>query len=74
MFSRLELVAGEYVLWRNRCFAARRHQRIRAMWPLLSRPAVLVEEHLESQLSVLGEAEFLRKLSCPYLKVWPGVK
>ncbi|KAL1470368.1 hypothetical protein MTO96_024350 [Rhipicephalus appendiculatus] len=68
-FGRLVIAAGEYVLWRNRCRAVVRRQRLRLQWPLLSQFRETLICFLESQLTIHGEAEFLRHWSCPFLGV-----
>lgn len=69
MFSRLVFATGAYILWRNRCFPGRRRRRNRVMSSLLSRLGAHVEEHLECQLCVLGEAGAFRKRSYPNGKI-----
>ncbi|XP_040070511.3 uncharacterized protein LOC120843272, partial [Ixodes scapularis] len=69
LFACLLLAASEYVLWRNRCCAVGQGRRLRALWPLLFRLRRELVSHLEAQLFLLGEQEFLRRWSCRYLHV-----
>lgn len=67
--GRLVIAAGEYVLWRNRCRACIRRQRLRLQWPLLAQFRQTLLSYLESQIETHGEADFLRHWSCPFLVV-----
>lgn len=71
-FTLLLLAVGQFVLWRNRCAAVGRQQRIRAMWPMLSRLRGALSRHLDSELFWLGEQEFLRRWSCQYVRLSNG--
>ncbi|KAH7934836.1 hypothetical protein HPB52_001020 [Rhipicephalus sanguineus] len=70
-FAALLLVAGLFSLWRNRCEAVAGNCRRRALWPILGRMRREILAFLSEELFFLGEREFLRHWSCPFVGVEP---
>ncbi|KAH7946944.1 hypothetical protein HPB52_006202 [Rhipicephalus sanguineus] len=68
-FAALLLVAGLFSLWRNRCEAVAGNCRRRALWPILGRMRREILAFLSEELFFLGEREFLRHWSCPFVGV-----
>lgn len=68
-FALLVISVGRYVLWKNRCRAIVQRRPIRLMYPLLKSLRLLLVTHLEEQLVLLGEAEFLRKWSTRFVQI-----
>lgn len=66
--ARLLITVGIFVLWKNRCAAEKGKKPHRNQWHLLVRLYSTVMEHLETELFFLGEREFLKKWSCPFIE------
>ena len=71
-YAELVFAAGCFAVWCSRCCATWQGRRIRHLFPLLSRTYVLVLQHLEDRLAVLGEQEFLRRWAARFLTVRDG--
>lgn len=63
------LCVGALALWRRRGYASITGRPQRAMYPMLWRVRARLAEHLEAELSVLGEAAFLRRWSTRFIAV-----
>lgn len=66
-FAALLVVAGLFSLWRSRCEAVAGNCRRRAIWPILGRMRREILAFLSEELFFLGEREFLRHWSCPFV-------
>lgn len=71
-FACLLIVAGAFCLWRNRCEAVAAGRRRRALYPILERLYSELLSVLSEELFFLGEEEFLRHWSCPFVSVYDG--
>lgn len=63
------LCVGALVLWRRRGYASLTARPQRAMYPMLWKVRARLAEHLEAELSALGEAAFLRRWSTRFITV-----
>ncbi|KAH8038551.1 hypothetical protein HPB51_001815 [Rhipicephalus microplus] len=71
-FACLLIVAGSFCLWRNRCEAVAAGRRRPALYPILERLYSELLSVLSEELFFLGEEEFLRHWSCPFVSVCDG--
>ncbi|KAH9375536.1 hypothetical protein HPB48_014917 [Haemaphysalis longicornis] len=68
----LTITIGLYVLWINTYTAVNQSRPRRNQWNLLMHMHRKLTENLEAELLFLGEEEFLRKWSCPFIEVQNG--